>query len=115
MTDSETKAERKPHPRKGTSKYEIPSPWAKRYSRHKAQAIYRGETHQLSPQEYLAVWQKSGKMDDVWTMFKGKQGYVLKRLDEKGAWCVSNVCIVPRNCYSQSKRRRYAEIGYQEV
>lgn len=107
--------EKKPNARKGISKYKIPIIWAKRYSRHKAQALYRSETYELTPQEYLNVWMKSGKADDVWTKFTGNKGFVLKKLDEKGAWCVKNVAVVPRNCYSQSKRSRYAEIGYHTV
>lgn len=96
----------------GISPYGIVQPWGTRYSRHKAQAKFRGEPYELTAEEYHMVWLKSGKHTEIGT---GKHNWVLKRLDERAPWHVSNVAVVPRNCYSQSKRRRYTDVGYQQT
>jgi len=61
--------------------------------KHKSQANYRGEAHELTIEQWLEIWK-----NDEQFLNRGKQSdnWVLTRIDTDGAWSVSNCEIITR-------------------
>lgn len=86
-------------PRKWNS---LPSAdWSIRYSRARSQAIYRGEGWELSPLDYMEIWQASGL-----TPGRADSFGCMTRIDNKKPWNTLNVKIVPRR---QHNRKNFIE------
>jgi hypothetical protein len=90
---------------------EIPTvQWSTRYSRAKAQALFRGEGWQLSPKEFWETWKASGLTPGP----KSTDGCMI-RLDKAVAWHVNNVVVVERrnymrkNFYENCLKKEYVE------
>ncbi len=62
------------------------------YVRHKHHAKDRGVEFKLSFEEWLSIWETSGKLDE-----RGNRGgkYVMSRYKDRGAYEVGNVFIQP--------------------
>ncbi len=60
--------------------------------KHKSQAKYRREPHELTVEQWLEIW------PDEKFLYRGKQpdNWVLTRIDTDGAWSVDNVEIITR-------------------
>ena len=81
--------EQKRQPRKYP---ELPSVvWSTRYSRAKAQALYRKEGWELSPTEYWQLWNSSGFEPGA----KAHHGCMI-RLDRTQPWSMANSRVVQR-------------------
>ena len=93
----------------GISPSGIPQPWGTRYARQKAQAKFRHEAYELTPQQYYDVWVRSGKMALCGV---GKDNYTMKRLCESDPWAEWNVHIIPRKWLAHQLGKRYAEKDY---
>lgn len=91
------------------SKYGIPQPWGTRYARHKAQAKFRREAYDLTPQEYYDCWMKSGKS---FLCGRNKSAYSMRRIDFTMPWIASNIEIVSRSHLATLLGKRYYEKNY---
>lgn len=82
------------------------------WSKHRAQAAYRGEAHDLTFQEWLGIW----NTDNNW-FNRGRQAEccVLTRRDSDGAWSIDNVEIISRyeQLLRQGKNRVERSIKYR--
>ena len=85
-----------------------------RWSRHKAQAKYRGEAYELTLEQYSMLWSTQGLRSR--DQFTGRRGDSISmvRKDPRQPWRVDNIHFLTRAEYTQSFRRRYAELGYMK-
>ena len=93
----------------GISPSGIPQPWGTRYARQKAQAKFRQEAYEMTPQQYYDVWVRSGKMELCGV---GKNNYTMKRISERDPWAEWNVHIIPRPMLAELLGKRYAAKDY---
>jgi hypothetical protein len=61
------------------------------WSRMKAQAKYRGETWDITWEEYQQLWDRKWHLRGT-----SKLSHVLTKRDQEGIWTVANVEIIPR-------------------
>ena len=91
--------------------YEIPSEYAKRYSKAQAQAKFRREEWAFDQHTWLKMWQDSGVLEHA-----GRQPhqYCMVRKDPIEAWSPTNCIIIPRR--QHFKKRAYVEFqGYPDA
>jgi len=91
--------------------YEIPSEWAKRYSKARAQAKFRKEEWAFDQHTWLKMWMDSGVAEHRGSLI---QGYCMVRKDPIEAWGPHNCIIVPRR--QHLKRGAYIHFhGYPDA
>jgi hypothetical protein len=80
--------------------YEIPSEWAKRYSKAQAQAKFRKEEWAFDQHTWLKMWLDSGVSEHL-----GRQphNYCMSRKDPIEAWGPHNCVIIPRRMHLKKK------------
>lgn len=83
-----------------------------RYSRHRAQAKYRGEHYELKPEEYSMLWASVGITDRHQLTGRRADSWAMVRVDPSKPWRVDNIQMMTRSAYRKSYRHRYAELGY---
>lgn len=75
---------------------------------HRAQAHFRGEAHQISPEQWFEIWPQ-----ELWV----RRGYggddlILTRRDDKEAWHIDNVEIITRRERKlRNNRRNKSNVG----
>jgi len=84
---------------RGRDKWVYPmlkDPWHRRYARMKAQAKFRNEEWNLTPEEYMKMWEESGVKEHC-----GRQAheYCMVRKDPIEAWSTNNCIIVTRRMH----------------
>tara|TARA_R110000803_G_scaffold169012_1_gene232057 strand:+ start:599 stop:961 length:363 start_codon:yes stop_codon:yes gene_type:complete len=93
---------------RGRPKYKyrtLETPWNRKYSRMKAQAKFRKEEFNLTPDEFMQVWEQSGVKEHI-----GREvyAYCMVRKESIEAWSVDNCIIVPR-------RMHLRKLGYESL
>lgn len=78
--------------------------------KHKSQAAYRGEPHELSFQD----WQNFWNQDNAWLQ-RGRRNtdLVLTRLDTQGSWSLNNCHVITRLEHSVKTGKRRLGRKYQ--
>ena len=74
----------------------LQEPWNRRYARMKAQAKFRNEEWNLTPEQYMKLWEESGVKEHIGS--KPHQ-YCMVRKDSIEAWSESNCIIVTRRMH----------------
>jgi len=102
----------------GRGKFKYPmleNPWNTRYSRMKAQAKFRMQEFNLTPQEYMKLWDDSGVKEHCGS--KPHQ-YCMVRKDPIEAWSYNNCIIVPRRMHLKKQVyeacHNYPETNWQD-
>lgn len=72
----------------------------------RAQANYRGETFDLTFEQYQAVWSQHWDLKG-----RGVANYCLTRIDQEAGWHMANVICIPRIEHLQ---RRHRQTGTQQ-
>lgn len=72
------------------------------YLKHRAQAKFRGETYNLTFDEFANVWE-----DELWfERGRSADSMCLSRIDFEGPWETSNIEVMSRGEHLKKKRRR---------
>lgn len=81
------------------------------FVRSRAQAEFRGESWQLTYEDFCCYWPDRETMDR-----RGRQSssLCLTRYDDQGPWSRDNVCMVTRNLHMKIKNRRTNNMDCEE-
>ena len=91
--------------------YEIPTEWAKRYSKAQAQAKFRKEEWAFDQHTWYNMWMESGFAEHLG---REPHSYCMTRKDTIEAWGPHNCIIIPRRMHL--KKRAFVEFhGYQDA
>ena len=77
-----------------------------RWLRHKAQAKHRGEPYEFTYESWRAVWQVSGKQDEMGRL---RHHYTMVRRDPTQAWSADNVKIMKRSQHHTRRETKYTK------
>jgi hypothetical protein len=80
--------------------------WRLRWLRHKAQAKHRGEPYEFTYQGWRAVWQASGKQDEMGRL---SHQYTMVRIDPTQAWRPDNVKVIQRSQHHTRRETKYTK------
>ena len=87
-------------------------PMSTRWSRHRAQAKYRGEAYELTLDEYRMLWATQGITDRHQHTGRRSDSVSMVRINPQLPWRVNNITFMTRGEYTTSFRNRYSEFGY---
>jgi hypothetical protein len=83
----------------------LQDPWNRRYSRMKAQAKYRQQEWNLTPKDYMQIWDESGVKEHCG---REPHQYCMVRKDPIESWSKKNCIIVTRRMHL----RKQAYVGF---
>lgn len=79
------------------------------FIRQRANAQFRGEAWELSLPEWMAAWKKSGR---IGRRGRGRDSFVLTRMDARLPWRAGNVHVVPFVTACGGRRNRTGGAAY---